>query len=242
MNFYFLNPWLWGAYMNTNIMIYLMIAMIVPMIAQGYLTSIMNTYKNKGNSTNLTGYDVARRMLDANGLRHVQVEETNSRLSNHYDLRAKAVRLSPEVYHKPSVAAVAIAAHEVGHALQHAQNYGPLNLQGALMPTARIASRFSYAIIVIGLLLQMFVVAQIGMIMIAAVFIFQLVALPVEFNASARALTQLNEMNILYDHQEKRGIRKVLTAAALTYLAALIVALMEFLRWAAILNGRGRRR
>ena len=242
MNFYF-NPWMWGAQMNSNMLIYLLIAMMIPLAAQGYLKSTFGQYKRKRASSNLTGYEVARRILDANGLQHVQIQETNGKLSDHYDPRTKTVRLSPDIYHKPSVAAISIAAHEVGHAIQHAQNYGPLKLRSALVPAVNVANRLGFVVIIVGLMLELFMVAQIGIILIASMFVFQLITLPVEFNASARAMTQLSEMNILYDHPEKRGARKVLTAAALTYVAALIVALMELLRWVAILNGnRGRRR
>lgn len=239
----YFNPWMWGMHMNNHIFIYLIIAMLIPLIAQGYLTSTFGRYKRERASSNLTGYEVARRILDQNGLHHVQIEATKGKLSDHYDPKTRTVRLSPDIYHKPSVAAVAVAAHEVGHAIQHAQDYSPLKLRSALVPVVNIANRLGFIAIIAGLMLEMFVIAEIGIILIASLFIFQLVTLPVEFNASTRAMAALGDMNILYDHNEKRGARKVLTAAALTYVAALIVALMELLRWVAILNSRsGRRR
>lgn len=242
MNFYF-DPWMWGAQMNNNMLLYLAIAMIIPLLAQIYLKSTFSRYKQERASSNLTGFEVARRILDANGLQHVQIQETQGKLTDHYDPRAKVVRLSPDIYHKPSVAAVAVAAHEVGHALQHAQNYGPLKLRTALVPVVNVANRLGFFAIMLGIILEAFFIAEIGIIMIASLFIFQLITLPVEFNASNRALIAMNEMNILYDNSEQRGARKVLTAAALTYVAALIVTLMELLRWMAILNNsRGRRR
>jgi len=237
------NPWMWGMHMNNNLMIYFLIAMIIPLMAQGYLMSTFSRYKRERASSNLTGYETAKRMLASNGLHHVQIQETAGRLSDHYDPKTRTVRLSPDIYHKSSVAAVSIAAHEVGHAIQHANNYGPLKLRSALVPVVNIANRLGFVAILIGIILEAFVIAEIGIIMIAALFIFQLITLPVEFNASSRALTAMNEMNLLYDNNEIRGARKVLTAAALTYVAALIVSLMELLRWMAILNNsRGRRR
>jgi len=236
------NPWMWGMHMNNNMFIYLIIAMLVPLVAQGYLKSTFGRYKRARASSGLTGFEVARRMLDRNGLHHVQIQQTQGKLSDHYDPKTRTVRLSPDIHNVASVAAVAVAAHEVGHAIQHAQDYVPLKLRSALVPAVNIANRLGFIAIIAGLILEVFVVAQIGIILIAALFIFQLITLPVEFNASTRAMAGLSEMNILYDQSEKRGARKVLTAAALTYVAALVVALMELLRWIAILNSRGRRR
>jgi len=240
--FYF-NPMMWGMYMNSNIWIYLIVAMMVPLIAQGYLMSTFGRYKKERASSNMTGYEVARRMLDNNGLQNVQIEQTNGKLSDHYDPRTRTVRLSPSIHNEASVAAVAVAAHEVGHAIQHANNYIPLQFRSALVPVVNVANRLGFIAILAGLLLEAFMIAEIGILLIASLFIFQLITLPVEFNASRRAMVGLREMNILYDHNEIRGARKTLNAAALTYVAALIVAMMELLRWIAILNSsRGRRR
>ncbi|MCL1989648.1 MAG: zinc metallopeptidase [Defluviitaleaceae bacterium] len=240
--FYF-NPMMWGMHMNNNMLVYFLIAMTIPLLAQGYLMSTFGRYKRTRASSGLTGYEVARRILDGNGLYDVQIEETQGRLSDHYDPRTKTVRLSPDIYRKPSVAAVSVAAHEVGHALQHAQNYMPLTLRSALVPVVSVANRLGFLAIMLGIFLQLFMLAEIGILLIASLFVFQLITLPVEFNASRRAMVAMGEMNILHDSTEKRGARQVLTAAALTYVAALIVTLMELLRWVAILNGsRGRRR
>jgi len=236
----YFNPWMWGANMDGNMFIFLLVAMIVPLAAHVYLMSTFGRYKRKSASSGLTGYEVARRMLDRNGLYDVQIQETKGKLSDHYDPRTRTVRLSPDIHNKPSVAAVSVAAHEVGHAIQHAEDYGPLKLRSALVPVVNIANRLGFIVIIAGLMLEMFMIAQIGIILIAGLFIFQLITLPVEFNASTRAMDGMNDMNILHDHREQRGARKVLTAAALTYVAALIVALMELLRWVAILNRRRR--
>ena len=240
----YFNPWMWGMHMDSNILTYLIIAMVIPLMAQGYLMSTFGKYKRAQTSSGLTGYEVARRMLDRNGLHDVQIQKTNGRLSDHYDPRTKTVRLSPEIYSVSSIAAVSVAAHEVGHAIQHAQNYIPLKLRSSLVPVISIANRFGMIAIFAGIMFEQFFIAEIGIIMIASLFIFQLITLPVEFNASTRALSQMNDMNILYDNREKHGARKVLTAAALTYVASLIVTLMELLRWVAILSNsrnRGRR-
>lgn len=237
------NPVMWGMHLNNNFMLFFAIAMIIPLLAQGYLMSTFGRYKKERASSNMTGYDVARRMLDNNGLHHVRIEVTNGKLSDHYDPRTKTVRLSPAIHDQPSIAAVAVAAHEVGHAIQHANNYLPLKFRSALVPVVNIANRFGFIIILAGLFLEMFVIAEIGILMIASLFVFQLITLPVEFNASRRAMVGLRAMNILYDQSEIRGARKTLNAAALTYVAALVIALLQLLRWVAILNsGRGRRR
>ena len=239
----YFNPWMWGMHMNNNMFIYLLIAMIIPLIAHAYLRSVFGRYKKERASSGLTGYEAARRMLDRNGLHSIQIEQTNGKLSDHYDPRTRTVRLSPDIYNVPSVAAVAVAAHEVGHAIQHAENYIPLRLRSGFVPVVNIANRLGFLAIIAGIFLELFVISNIGIILIASLFVFQLITLPVEFNASRRALAGMDEMNILYDNNEKNGARRVLTAAALTYVAALIVSLMELLRWIAILNGsRGRRR
>jgi len=238
----YFNPWMWGMHMDSNIWMYLIIAMLIPLIAQGFLMSTFSKYKQVRASSNLTGYDVARKMLNQNGLHDVQIEQTNGKLSDHYDPRTKTVRLSPDIHNVASVAAVSVAAHEVGHAIQHANNYLPLQFRSLLVPVVGVANRLGFIAIFLGLMLEQFFIAEVGIILIASLFVFQLITLPVEFNASTRALSQMSEMNILYDHDEKSGARKVLTAAALTYVAALVVTLMELLRWIAVLNNRRGRR
>jgi len=234
----FINPMMWGMYLESNYFVFFLIAMIVPMVAHGYLMSTFGRYKRKRASSNLTGHEVARRMLDRHGLYDVKIEVTKGNLSDHYDPRTRTVRLSPDIHNTPSVAAVSVAAHEVGHAIQHAEDFGPLKLRTALVPVVNISNRLGFIIIIAGLVLEIFMLAQIGIILIAAIFIFQLITLPVEFNASTRAMAGMTDMNILYDQNEKRGARKVLTAAALTYVAALIVALMQLLRFVALVNRR----
>ena len=236
----YFNPWMWGMHMDDRMLILLVIAIAIPLIAQGYLMSTFGRYKRERASSGLTGVEVARRMLDRNGLYDVQIQQTKGKLSDHYDPKSKTVRLSPDIHNKASVAAVAVAAHEVGHAIQHAEDYVPLKIRSALVPVVNIANRLGFIIIILGLVLEVFFMAEIGIILIASLFVFQLVTLPVEFNASTRAMAGLGEMNILYNNNEQRGARKVLRAAALTYVAALIIALVQLLRFVLILNSRRR--
>lgn len=216
--------------------------MLIPLAAQGYLMSTFSRYKKERVASGLTGYEVARRMLDLNGLNDVQIQQSKGNLSDHYDPRSRTVRLSGDIHNGSSIAAVSVAAHEVGHAIQHAENYAPLKLRSAFVPIVNIANRLGFLAIIMGIFLELFVIAEIGIILIASLFVFQLITLPVEFNASTRAMSALGDMNILYDQSEKRGARKVLTAAALTYVAALIVSLMELLRWVAVLSSNRNRR
>ena len=229
------NP-MWG--MEPGFMMFFLIAMLIPLAAQGYLMATYGRYKRVRANSGLTGHDIARRLLDRNGLYDVRVLEASGRLSDHYDPRSRTVSLSHDVYSQATIVATSIAAHEVGHAIQHAENYAPLKLRSAFVPVVNIANRFGFLIIIFGLIMEAFFLVEIGIILIASLVVFQLITLPVEFNASTRAMTQLNDMNILYDHSESRGARKVLTAAALTYVAALIIALMQLLRWVMILNRR----
>lgn len=236
------NPWMWGMHMDSQIIMYLFIAMLIPLAAQGYLMSTFSRFKKERTASGLTGYEVARKMLDLNGLTDIQIQQSKGNLSDHYDPRSRTVRLSNDIHNGSSIASVAVAAHEVGHAIQHAENYTPLKLRSAFVPIVNIANRLGFLAIIMGIILEFFVIAELGIILIASLFVFQLITLPVEFNASTRAMSALGDMNILYDNNEKRGARKVLTAAALTYVAALIVSLMELLRWVAVLsNSRNRR-
>jgi len=231
-----------GMFMNENIFIYLLLIMAIPLGAQMYLSSTYGKYTRTRSSSGQTGHDVARQILDRNGLHNVRIEPTKGKLSDHYDPRSRTVRLSPSIYNGVSVAAKAVAAHEVGHAVQHAQAYGPLKIRSMMVPVVTMANRFGFILIMIGMFTAMFVLAEIGLVMIASLFIFQLVTLPVEFNASKRAMVLLDELNIIHDPRERGGVRKVLNAAALTYVAAMLVSLLELIRIAAMIsNSRGRR-
>ncbi len=205
---------------------------IICIIAQINVTSTYNRYHKIQNARGLTGAETARRILDLNGLTHVQIERVSGNLSDHYDPSANVVRLSDSVYSQTSVAALGVAAHECGHAVQHAQNYAPVLVRSRLVPIASFCSRAWYFIFILGLLAtNLFgsTLLWIAVILFAAVALFQLVTLPVEFDASRRALQILETQGFL-EGNEVSGAKKVLTAAALTYVAALLQSLAQLLR------------
>ncbi|MCX7678641.1 MAG: zinc metallopeptidase [Spirochaetes bacterium] len=187
-----------------------------------------NKYSKVGSNSGLTGSEVARLILRQNGLGNVDVVETEGFLSDHYDPRHHIVRLSPEVYHSNSIAAIGVAAHETGHALQHAKEYAPLMLRNTMVPIASIGSNLSWIIIFAGLLLQMANLLVFGIILFTSVVAFQVITLPVEFNASRRAKEVLASYGIL-NSREIEGVNKVLSAAAMTYVAAAASALATLL-------------
>ena len=189
------------------------------------------------NSTGISGAQAARRILDASGLAHVDIERTQGMLSDHYDPRAKTLRLSPAVYEGPTLAAVGVAAHEAGHALQDKAGYAPLQLRSAMVPTVQIGSWLGPIIFMVGLFMSFTPLAWFGLIIFGAVALFALVTLPVEFNASNRAKQLLVSQGILAP-QEMQGVNKVLDAAALTYVAAALQAIMTLLYYASLLMGR----
>ncbi|MDY0256958.1 MAG: zinc metallopeptidase [Gudongella oleilytica] len=208
-------------------------ALFFSMYAQMKIKSTFSKYLQVPSQTGLTGSQVARFILDKNGLYNVRVETVAGSLTDHYDPRTEVVRLSQNVYGGSSIAAVSVAAHEVGHAIQHANSYFPLSLRSALAPVASFGSRLVWVFIFIGMIISPFFI-DIGIALFLGVVLFQIVTLPVEFNASKRALEQL-EAGII-DEESARGSKKVLNAAALTYVAATIVALAELLRLLAIFN------
>ncbi|MFS0786782.1 zinc metallopeptidase [Shouchella sp. 1P09AA] len=218
----------------TGYLIYLALLLIIPMIAQGKVKSAYNKYSQIRNSSGMTGAEVARKILNDNGLNDVTIEETKGELSDHYDPKAKTVRLSTDNYHKPSVAAAAIAAHEVGHAIQDAEEYAFLKFRSALVPAAQIGTSLGQWLIMIGLLITFFgsfspVILLAGIVMFSAAVLFQVVTLPVEFNASNQAMAQMVSSGIIRNDEE-RETKKVLNAAAMTYVAAALVAVMELAR------------
>lgn len=197
--------------------------------AQFRVKSTFSKYSKVYSSRGFTGYDVARKILDDNGLNNVQIERIQGKLSDHYDPRTNVVRLSDEVYGSQSVAAIGVAAHEVGHAIQHATGYTPVKIRTALVPVTNIGSNLGIWIVFIGIILSMTPLAYFGIILFGFATVFQLVTLPVEFNASSRALKTLDSYHIL-DDDELSGSKKVLNAAALTYVAALAASIMTLLR------------
>ncbi|MGM0899886.1 MAG: zinc metallopeptidase [Bacillota bacterium] len=219
-----------------SILIYFAILIIVPIWAQMRVKSAYKKYSQVASSSHMRGAEVARKILDDNGLYHVGVEETRGVLSDHYDPRSKTVRLSSDNYHGHSVAAAAIAAHEVGHAIQDQEDYSFLRFRHALVPVANLGSNFSWIFILVGIFAQMSNMLLLGIIFMAAGVVFQLITLPVEFNASNRAMEQVVSAGIIRNDEE-RETKKVLNAAALTYVAAAAVAVMELVRLVLIYTG-----
>ena len=210
---------------------------ILSMIAQVMVKSTFAKYSNIRCSRNISGSDAAILLLKNNSITDVKVEAVQGTLTDHYDPRDKKLRLSQPVYGQPSIAAVGVAAHEAGHAIQHAKGYGPLVLRSTLVPVANIGSRFGPWIAIAGIFFSMPMLLNIGIVLFGGAVVFYLITLPVEFNASSRALALLKSGNVL-TAQELEGAKKVLNAAALTYVASALTALMSFIRLLLIARGR----
>ena len=220
-------------------MIILIPAIIFTMYAQAKVNSNFRRYSKVRNVRNMTGAEAARIMLDAGGLRNVQIEQTRGSLTDHYDPRKRVLRLSQSVYSVNSIAAVSVACHEAGHALQHAEKYKPLTIRNSIVPVVSFASNLTWPLIVLGIILLSNgsymgdILFNIGVITMLAVILFHTITLPVEFNASSRALKQMDELGIITE-EENTGANKVLKAAAMTYVAALATAIANLLRILAI--------
>lgn len=213
--------------------------LLLGLFAQARVKGAFNKYAKVRTLRNVTGAEVARSLLDAQGLYDVAVEETRGFLSDHYDPRSKVLRLSPEVYRTPSVAAAGVAAHETGHAFQDAGGYFPLQIRSALVPAAQFGSSLAPWLFIAGLLLNFTTLAWVGVILFAAAVVFTLVTLPVEFDASSRAKRLLQSQGVLIG-DEMQGVNKVLNAAAWTYVAAAVAAVGQLLYFVLLLTG-GRR-
>lgn len=222
--------------------IWLIPAIILTFIAQMLVMSAYKKYGKIQNIKGITGAMVARSMLDRNGLKNVRIERVLGNLTDHYDPRSNVVRLSEGVHDSATIAAVGIAAHEVGHAIQHETGYAPIKVRNAILPAVQFSSKLAMPIILIGFfLMRSYELAIIGIILYCAVVVFQIVTLPVEFNASRRAIETVYEVGYL-SQEETRGAKKVLRAAALTYIAAAFASLLQLLRLLSIVNGGKRRR
>ena len=216
---------------------YLLIALtfVITLGAQFYINSKYKSTKKIENKRNITGYDVARKILDNNDLKNVKIEKTSGLLSDHYDPSKKVVRLSSDIYDSTSIASISVAAHECGHAIQDKNNYFFLRFRSFIFPLVNIASSAGYIAILIGLFAGALGFIKIGIAAELIILLFQLITLPVEFNASSRGLKQIELLNIA-DKEEKSKCRGMLTAAALTYVAAVATSLLEILRLVLILN------
>ncbi len=217
-------------------------AFILMLAAQWYVSSSFRKWSAVPLRSMLSGAEAAERLIRYAGLHGVRIEQVGGMLTDHYDPRSKVLRLSPKVYSGRSVASVAVAAHELGHALQDQEGYAPLKLRSAMVPAVNIGSYLGWILILLGLLLNMLNLAVLGLIVFSLGALFALVTLPVEFNASARAKVLLRQAGIVQTEEEVRGVNQVLNAAALTYVAALITAALQVLYYALIIFGGRRRR
>ena len=217
-----------------NIELYLL-ALLIPLIAQIYVSSRYKKYSNLENSKNLSGFEVARKILDKNGLNDLYIVETKGTMTDHYDPKRKTVRLSSEVFHGTTVASVAIAAHECGHAIQDKYGYLFMRIRSFIFPIVSLGTRFAYVVLFIGLIANMMNLIWLGIVLVGLGLVFQLVTLPVEFNASKRALEELNS---IIDTDDYDGTKNMLNAAALTYVAGVLSSALEIIRLILIFNNR----
>ena len=211
------------------------LAFLITITAQIFVNGSYSKTRKIKNKHNLTGEEVARTILDKNGLRDVRIEEVHSTLGDHYDPTTKTVRLSSDIYHNTSIASASVAAHECGHAIQDKDDYTFLRIRHALIPVVNFSSYAGYIAIVIGCIFSSINLIWVGILMEIIILLFQLVTLPVEFNASSRALKQLEELNLL-EKSEIKYSRKMLGAAAMTYVASVAAAVLEILRLLLIFN------
>ena len=229
----------YGDFLANNIYFLLLIPILVLSVwAQIQVSGSFHRYSQVHNRRRLTGAQAAEVVLRANGVFGVPVRPCRGHLSDHYDPRDNTIYLSEEVYGAATVAAVGVAAHEAGHAVQYAVGYGPVRLRTAIIPATQLGSRFSFILLLIGLLMYSQSLFLAGIILFSVTTFFQLVTLPVEFNASRRALETIQGSGLL-DEEESTGARRVLRAAALTYVAALLMSLLQLLRFVLIFLSRG---
>ncbi len=227
---------------------FVIVASIFALIASSRVNATFQKYAKQMTRSGLTGAQAAQKVLAANGVHDVRIAPTSGRLTDHFNPKDKTIYLSEAVYDSPSSAAIGVAAHEAGHAVQHAVGYLPLRIRSAIVPVTNIGSRLAVPLVFFGLILAAsmrfpfgYEIALVGVLCYSLCVVFQLVTLPTEFNASSRAMTALETGRIL-NEEELKGARKTLTAAAMTYVAALAVSLTQFLRLLAIVMGGRRRR
>ena len=212
-------------------------AFLLSLFASFGVKSTFSKYKKVETSGRITGADAARRILDMNGLHHIKVERVSGELTDHFDPRSNVIRLSDATHDDISVAAVGVAAHEAGHAVQHAVGYLPIRIRNFIVPVVNIGSQLSMPLFIIGLIFNMTGLAFAGIVLFSLALLFQLITLPVELNASSRAIKILDESNMLFDDEIKPA-KKVLKAAAMTYVAAVAATALQLLRLVIILNRR----
>ena len=231
-------------YFDWTYLVLVLPAIILAMAAQGKVSSTFNKYSRVPSRIGITGAEAARRIMEQNGIYDVSIERVSGNLTDHYDPSKKVLRLSDSVYSSSSIAAVGVAAHETGHAIQHARGYAPLSLRSLMVPLANIGSRLSMPLILLGLIFSFSSrmgdsLITLGIVLFGLSVVFTVITLPVEFNASKRAIACLGDSRILYE-DEIEGAKKVLSAAAMTYVASTAVALANFLRLIVVFGGRRR--
>lgn len=227
-------------FFSPTYLMYMIPAFILMAITSWYVKAAYNKWSRVAAGSRFTGYEATRRLIASSGLQGVKIQGTPGEMTDHYDPRDKTVYLSGGVANTASVAALAIAAHELGHAQQDAEEYFPLKFRGVLVPLVNIGSNLGWILIMIGLFLQLMQIAWLGVIIFAGGALFALVTLPVEFDASARARRMLAESGIIQTDAEMRGVSNVLNAAALTYVAGLVTAILQLLYYVSLLSGRSR--
>lgn len=227
-------------YFGDFTMILLLPALILAFYAQAKVSSTFEKYLRVSSASGLTGAEVARQILRQNGINDVSVEPQGGRLSDYYDPRRKVVKLSSDVYHGRSLAAIGVAAHECGHAIQHDIGYAPLAIRNSIVPVANIGSQMAFPLFFMGLIFRADFLMTLGILMFSAAVLFQIITLPVEYNASSRAIAVL-EGHGLIERNEVAPIKQVLGAAALTYVAATLMAIMQLLRLLILSGNRNRR-
>jgi len=220
--------------------LYLLI-LVIPLIASMNIKSTYKKYKKVDNKKKLSGFEVARKVLDANGLKDMYIVEVKGDLTDHYDPKQKVVRLSTDIFHGETIAAAAVAAHECGHAIQDKEGYSMMKLRSSLVPVVNFITYSAYIMFAISVIFQMFDLLMVSIVSVLFGLVFQIVTLPVEFDASKRALIQLKELNLV-DNEEHQGTKKMLKSAALTYVAAVLSSLLNLLRLVMMYsNDRNRR-
>ncbi len=228
----------YGEFLANNIYCILLVpVLILSLWAQVQVSGNFRRYSAVNNRRRLTGAQAAEAVLHAHGVYDVSIRSCRGNLTDHYDPRDNTVYLSDSVYHAPTVAAVGVAAHEAGHAVQYAENYGPVRLRKAIIPATQIGSKFSFILLIIGMALYSQTLFLTGILLFSLTTIFQLVTLPVEFNASARAIETIEGQGLL-EGEEIGGVKRVLRAAAMTYVAALLMSALQLLRFVLIFLGR----
>ena len=223
-------------------MMFMIPAFLIMMAVQWYVNSAYSKWSRVQARSQITGAQAAQRLISAGGLYDVRIEGVQGNLTDHYDPRTKTLRLSQGVYNSPSVAALAIAAHELGHAMQDQEGYMPLKLRAAMVPAVNIGSYLGWILIFAGLLIRVTELSWLGLAVFSGGALFALATLPVELNASARAKRLLVETGLVSGPEEERGVNNVLNAAAMTYVAALVTAILQLLYWVTVIMGASRRR